>query len=122
MLLPASGKVGRLDHDLVGDGVGRNVAEALDDVDCAVVYDHYLVEKVPGNDDIAESDITRAIARNISNVINIPKRREEGENVFLGKAGGFSALDGEPHSSIESVVDKRQFSIQHGDNAVSGED
>ena len=115
-------KVGRFDHDLVGDRVSRDVAEALDDVDGAVVDDHNLVEKLPGNGDFTESDNTSAIARNISEVINIPKRREERGNIFLGKAGRFSALDGEPHFSLGSVVDRRQLSIQHGDDAVSGED
>ena len=49
MLLPAAGEAVRLNQDLVGDGIDREVTEALEDVDGAAIDDHHLVDDLFGN-------------------------------------------------------------------------
>ena len=83
MLLPAGGEVVGLNQDLVGDGVDREVTEALEDVDGAAIDDHHLVDNLLGNGDLAESDNTRALATNISDVVHLAERRGEGGDVIL---------------------------------------
>merc|ERR1711942_499490 len=78
VLLPASWQVFRLNQDLIGNGEGRDVAEALDDVDGAVVDDQNLIEKILRNSNLAESNNTRVHATNIGVTNYLPERREEG--------------------------------------------
>lgn len=121
MLLPAGGEVIRLNQDLVGDGVGGQVREALEDVDGAAIDDHHLVDNLPGNRLLAKVDNTRALAANILDAVHLAKRGEEGGDIFLRETGWFSALDGEVHFARGSMENRGQLSIKTGEKIASDE-
>ena len=74
VLLPVGGKVVRLDQDLVRDGEGRQIREALDDVDGAAINNHHLVDILLGNRVLAEGDDTGAVATDKVDAVHHSKR------------------------------------------------